>query len=119
MLDMAVRYIGSGPYCYANSLAMVLGPFAPSPAVIEVLTGAPFGVALLGGTLPFFSPLGWDPDAGLDAAIELLGWTCVRTSAGSPAAALVRLGQARDTRPLLAGPMEFGLLLHHPDSGTP
>ena len=32
-------YIGSGPYCYANSLAMALGPTAPSPSIIEVLTG--------------------------------------------------------------------------------
>jgi hypothetical protein len=117
MLGMGVRYIGSGPYCYANSLAMVLGPAAPSPAVIEVLTGAPVGVALLGGTLPFFSPLGWDPGIGLDAAIELLGWTCVRTSAGSPVEAGELLRQAREGRPVLAGPMEFGLLLHHPESG--
>ena len=117
MLDMAVRYIGSGPYCYANSLAMVLGPAAPSPAVIEVLTGSPFGVALLGGTVPFFSPLGWDPGIGLDAAIELLGWTCVRTSAGSPVEAGELWRQAREGRPVLAGPMEFGLLRHHPESG--
>lgn len=41
MPGMTVRYIGSGPYCYANSLAMVLGSAAPSPAVIEVLTGSP------------------------------------------------------------------------------
>jgi hypothetical protein len=38
---MTVRYIGSGPYCYANSLAMMLGSAAPEPAVIEVLTGSP------------------------------------------------------------------------------
>jgi hypothetical protein len=81
MPGMTVRYIGSGPYCYANSLAMVLGPAAPSPAVIEVLTGSPFGAELLGGTTPLFNPLGWDPGNGLDAAIALLGWTCIRTSA--------------------------------------
>src|SRR4051812_22555669 len=68
-------YIGSGPYCYANSLSMVLGPGAPSPAVVEVLTGSPFGFELLGGRLPFFDPYGWDPDRGLDDAIAALGWT--------------------------------------------
>jgi hypothetical protein len=67
--------------------------------------------------VPFFSPWGWDPGIGLDAAIELLGWTCVRTSAGSPAEAGELLRQAREGRPLLAGPMEFGLLRHHPESG--
>ena len=37
--SVTVRFIGSGPYCYANSLAMMLGSAAPEPAVIEVLTG--------------------------------------------------------------------------------
>jgi hypothetical protein len=49
-------YIGSGPYCYANSLAMMLGPAAPPPSVIEVLTGSPFGIELIAGRLPFFDP---------------------------------------------------------------
>jgi hypothetical protein len=53
-------YIGSGPYCYANSLAMALGPTAPSPSIIEVLTGSPFGMHLLGGRLPAVRPYGWD-----------------------------------------------------------
>lgn len=115
---MTVRYVGSGPYCYANSLAMVLGPAAPSPAVIEVLTGSPYGAELIGGTTPLFNPLGWDPGVGLDAAIELLGWTCVRASAGSEAEAAALLREARVDRPLLAGPLEFGLLLYQPGSGT-
>jgi hypothetical protein len=96
---------------------MVLGPTAPSPAVIEVLTGSPFGVELIGGTTPLFNPLGWDPGIGLDAAIELLGWTCTRTSAGSDAAAEALLREAAEDRPLLAGPLEIGLLLYQPGSG--
>jgi hypothetical protein len=118
MPRMTVRYIGSGPYCYANSLAMVFGPEAPSPAVIEVLTGSPFGAELLGGTMPFFDPLGWDPGIGLDTAIELLGWTCICLTPGSPDEAAVLLREARADRPLLAGPLELGLLLHQPGSGT-
>jgi hypothetical protein len=34
---MTVRYVGSGPYCYANSLAMMLGSAAHGAAVIKVL----------------------------------------------------------------------------------
>jgi hypothetical protein len=49
-------YIGSGQYCYANSLAMMLGSEAPAPSDIEVLTGSPFGFELLGGRLPLFGP---------------------------------------------------------------
>jgi len=113
-----VRYIGSGPYCYANSLAMMLGSAAPEPTVIEVLTGSPFGVQLMGGSTPFFDPLGWDPGIGLDAAISLLGWTCRRSATGSDSDAAAWLRAASASRPLLIGPAEFGLLLHHPGSGT-
>jgi hypothetical protein len=118
MSGVTVRYIGSGPYCYANSLAMMLGSAAPEPTVIEVLTGSPFGAELIGGVMPFFDPLGWDPGIGLDAAIDLLGWTCRRSAAGSDTDAAARLREASASRPLLAGPVEFGLLLHHPGSGT-
>jgi hypothetical protein len=118
MGGVTVRYIGSGPYCYANSLAMMLGSAGPGPPVIEVLTGSPFGAELLGGVTPFFHPAGWDPGIGLDAAIGLLGWTCRRSGGGPGADAAARLAGASESRPLLAGPLEFGLLLHHPDSGT-
>ncbi|MBP2326952.1 hypothetical protein JOF56_007337 [Kibdelosporangium banguiense] len=115
---MTMRYLGSGPYCYANSLAMVLGSAAPEPAVIEVLTGSPFGAELIGGVTPFFNPPGWDPGIGLDAAINLLGWTCQKSSGGSGTDAAKRLREAGPSHPLLAGPVEFGLLLHIPGSGT-
>src|SRR6185437_5722917 len=118
MSSVTVRFIGSGPYCYANSLAMMLGSAAPEPAVIEVLTGSPFGAGLLGGVTPFFNPPGWDPGIGLDTAIGLLGWTCRHSAGGSGTEAAARLGEASESHPLLAGPLEFGLLLHHPDSGT-
>ncbi len=118
MSRVTVPYIGSGPYCYANCLAMMLGSAVPGPAVIEVLTGSPFGAELIGGVIPFFNPLGWDPGIGLDAAIDLLGWTCRNSTAGSGTDAVAGLHEASTTRPLLAGPLEFGLLLHHPGSGT-
>jgi hypothetical protein len=107
-------YIGSGPYCYANSLAMVLGPGAPPPAVLEVLTGSPFGFELLGGRLPFFDPYGWDPDRGLDDAIGLLGWACRRTGAQDGAEALATLRTALRSGPALVGPVEMGLFRHQP-----
>ncbi len=110
-----VHYVGSGPYCYANSLAMVLGAGAPPPSAIEVLTGSPFGFHLSGG-LAWFDPLGWDPDQGIDTALDLLGWTCERVSGGSAADAVERLRAAGG--PVVVGPVEFGLLLHHPGSGT-
>ncbi|MGW6980021.1 hypothetical protein ACWGE1_11320 [Streptomyces sp. NPDC054932] len=113
MLD----YVGSGPYCYTHSLAMVLGPGAPSPAVIETLTGSPFGMQFIAGALPLFDPFGWDPELGLDSAIELLGWRCERSAGGTRQEALERLRAACRRGPVLVGPVDMGLLLYRP--GTP
>jgi hypothetical protein len=107
------RYIGSGPYCYANCLAMVMAD-GTDPGLLEVLTGAPFGTQLLAGERPLFDPLGWDPEAGIDAALDLLGWSCQRRHGGGADAALARLRRAVGEGPVLAGPVELGLLGHHP-----
>lgn len=112
---MTTRYVGSGPYCYANSLAMVFAD-GTDPGLIEVLTGSPFGLQLLGGRTPLFDPLGWDPDIGIDAALELLGWTCERSDGGKAAEAMSRLRHAVAAGPVLAGPVEMGLLGHQPQA---
>ncbi|MGX1774213.1 hypothetical protein ACWIGW_19020 [Nocardia brasiliensis] len=109
-------YIGSVPYCYSNSLAMLLGAHAPSTAVIETLTGSPFGAQLEGGTVPFFDPVGWHPEIGLSAAIELLGWSCTRSAGGSASAALERLRDASTRGPVLVGPLDLGLLTYRPNA---
>ena len=111
---MNTSYVGSGPYCYANSLAMILGSDGPDPSAIEVLTGSPFGFHLHQGRLPWFDPLGWDPGIGLDAAVSLLGWTCALTSGGTEDEAIERLGDASKRGPVLVGPLEMGLLHHQP-----
>jgi hypothetical protein len=112
---MPLHYVGSGPYCYANSLRMVLGPLAPEVSAIEVLTGSPFGLHLRPGLLASFDPLGWDPGLGLDAALDLIGWECERAAGGSAAEAVRRLRDA--SGPVLVGPVEMGLLRHQPGSG--
>ncbi len=111
-------YIGSGSYCFSNSLAMVLGDDSPDPAVIEVLTGSPFGFQLIDGTLPLFDPFGWDPEAGLDTAIELLGHECVRSDGDDSDEAVDRLREAAARGPVVVGPVDMGLLLYQPGSGT-
>src|SRR5512147_1804159 len=100
---MMPAFSGSSPYCYSNSLAMVLGGDSPAPSAIEVLTGSPFGAQLVEGGLPHFDPLGWDPDLGLDQAIDVLGWTCRRTSGGDATEAIGRLRQAGKSGPVLVG----------------
>jgi hypothetical protein len=116
---MFLPYTGSGHYCYANSLAMALGPDAPGPGAVEVLTGSPFGMQILDGTTPFFDPAGWEGDIALDAACAALGFTRVREAGGTAEEAAARLRNASPADPLLVGPVEMGLLTHVPGRGTP
>ncbi|MFF5964322.1 hypothetical protein ACFY64_11350 [Streptomyces collinus] len=111
-------YVGSGPYCFSNSLCMTLGESAPPPSFLEVLTGSPFGFQLIADEVPLFDPLGWDPEAGLDAAIDLLGYVCERSDGNDTDDALARLKAALEQGPALAGPLDMGLLLHQPGSGS-
>ncbi|GAB2892390.1 hypothetical protein GCM10022245_29560 [Streptomyces mayteni] len=114
-----LSYSGSGPYCYAHSLAMVVDPEAPAPAVIETLTGSAFGFQLIAGTLPLFDPYGWDPEIGLDAAVALLGLRCDRAEGGPAGEALDRLRAACGAGPVLVGPVDMGLLRYQPGTPTP
>ncbi|MEW2401733.1 hypothetical protein [Streptomyces sp. NPDC046862] len=113
----ASPFLGSVPYCYSNSLAMVLGADAPPPSAIEVLTGSPFGAQVVEGALPYFDPLGWEPDLGLDQAVGLLGWSCRKVGGGEETEAVARLREACGRGPVLVGPVDIGLLLHQPWAG--
>ncbi|WNG51971.1 hypothetical protein F0U60_53585 [Archangium minus] len=112
-------YTGSGPYCYANSFAMMFGDDAPSTAVIEIATGSPFGMQLIGGTLPFFDPYGWDPEAGFEGALTALGWTSTVTQGGGADEALARLRASLMDGPVFIGPVEMGHLRHQPGKNGP
>ncbi|MGO4739085.1 hypothetical protein AB4099_21235 [Bosea sp. 2KB_26] len=112
-------YTGSGPYCYANSFAMMFGADAPSTAVIEFATGSPFGMQLVGGTLPFFDPYGWDPEKGFEDALSALGWTSTVTQGGEAEEALARLKAALAGGPVWVGPVEMGHLRHQPGMRGP
>ncbi|HLP66458.1 MAG TPA: hypothetical protein VK181_02945 [Rhizobium sp.] len=112
-------YVGSGPYCYTNSFAMMFGEDAPSSAVIEFATCSAFGMQLLGGTLPFFDPYGWTPDAGFDAALDAMGWTSTVTSGGSADEASDRLRAELLHGPVWVGPVEMGWLGYQPGMNGP
>lgn len=111
-------YVGSGPYCYANSFAMLLGDASPSTAVIEVTTGGPFGMQFIGAT-PFFDAYAWNPEKGFDAALTAIGWTSTATSGGDADAAWERLATAAGHGPVWVGPLEMGYLRHQPEMTGP
>ncbi|GAA2615512.1 hypothetical protein GCM10010399_53150 [Dactylosporangium fulvum] len=114
-----LAYVGNGPYCYANSFAMLLGPRAPSTAVIEVATGGSFGMQLVGGTTVFFDAYGWNPETGFDQALNAIGWTSDVSSGGGTGEALARLAAAAADGPVWAGPLEMGHLRHQPEMTGP
>ncbi|MGH0250424.1 hypothetical protein NKY40_12725 [Sinorhizobium meliloti] len=112
-------YIGSGPYCYANAFAMMFGKHAPSTASIEFATGSPFGMQLVGGSLPFFDPFGWTPEAGFNAALDAMGWTSSVMSGGNAGDALERLRSQLVHGPVWVGPVEMGWLRYQPGKDGP
>jgi len=110
-------YIGSSPYCYANSLAMMLGDDSPSPAVLEFATGSPFGMEIIGGKDPFFDPYGWDPVKGIELALRAAGWDSTLQVGQDASDALENLRQALSGgSAAFVGPLDTGHLLYHPDS---
>ncbi|MET7403560.1 hypothetical protein ABZS66_59815 [Dactylosporangium sp. NPDC005572] len=108
-------YVGSGPYCYANSFAMLLGPASPSTAVIEVATTGPFGMQLIGGRTAFFDAYGWNPELGFDQALAAIGWA----SDTHRGATLAQLRDAAAEGPVWVGPLEMGHLRHQPEMTGP
>lgn len=116
---MNIPYVGSGPYCYANSFAMMFGAAAPSVGVIEFATGSAFGMQLIGGTLPFFDPYGWTPEASFDDALAAMGWRSELVRGDSPQAAIDALRAALADGPVWIGPVEMGHLRHQPGMAGP
>lgn len=98
---------------------MLLGAQAPSTAVIEVATGGPFGMQLIGGTLVFFDAYGWNPEMGSDQALGAIGWTSTVSKGGDAGEALGRLAAAATKGPVWVGPVEMGHLHHQPEMTGP
>jgi hypothetical protein len=115
---MFVGFAGETHGCYSDALQMALGREGPGESVLEVLTGSPFGMSLYDDGRPFFASRMWKPETGIDAAMDLLGWTCDRIG-GSRDAAIEHITRASPEAPILAGPVEMGLLPHHPGLSGP
>jgi hypothetical protein len=98
---------------------MVFGRHAPSTAVIEFATSSPFGMQLIGGTLPFFDPFGWTPEASFDDALAALGWTSTVVKSKDVKEALSHLKVALLKGPVWVGPVEMGHLKHQPGMKGP
>ena len=113
-------YVGNGPYCYANSAAMLLDSVGETiePRLLEVLSGVGLGAFWLAESQTLFVS-GWAsmPDVGVSRAFGLLGIKVTEEAesdgAPMPAEALAR---QLDDGPVLLGPLDMGELPYHPDS---
>lgn len=115
---MPVQFSGETHGCFSDSLQMAFGDEGPGETVIEVLTGSAFGMYLHHDGRPFFAPAGWNPEKGINRVLELLGWTCEQTG-GSREEVVRALRTVDDQHRAMAGPVEMGLLPHHPGLGQP
>ena len=115
-----ISYVGNGPYCYANSAAMLLESAGESvePRVIEVLSGVGLGAFWVAESQTLFlSGLASAPDVGLSRSFGLLGFN-VNEEAESdgdviPIDALhLQLGKG----PVLLGPLDMGELPYRPNA---
>ena len=115
-----ISYVGNGPYCYANSAAMLLESAGESvePRVIEVLSGVGLGAFWVADSQTLFlSGLASAPDVGLSRSFGSLGFT-VEEEAESDGVAIpidaleLQLGNG----PVLLGPLDMGELSYRPNA---
>ena len=115
-----ISYVGNGPYCYANSAAMLLESAGESvePRVIEVLSGVGLGAFWVAESQTLFlSGLASAPDVGLSRSFGLLGFD-VDEEAESDGDAIpidalhLQLGKG----PVLLGPLDMGALPYRPNA---
>ena len=115
-----LTYVGNGPYCYANSAAMLLESAGESvePRLIEVLSGVGLGAIWVADSQTLFlSGLASAPDVGLSRSFGLLGFAVVEEAESDgdaiPIDALkLQLGNG----PVLLGPLDMGELPYRPNA---
>jgi len=115
---MRAPYIGNGPYCYANTVAVLLAShgFAVPAELIECLTGVGIGARWwLAEREIYFSLV--PPDVGVSRALERLGFSVTERSgnAGDPPP-FDALREALEQGPVALGPLDMGHLTYHPNA---
>ncbi|HEX2909138.1 MAG TPA: hypothetical protein VHO69_19850 [Phototrophicaceae bacterium] len=112
-------YHGNGAHCFANSFYMGLRSSGqtdiPEVPFLEFLTTMPFGAFYVRPAHLFFpSGPGIEPDAGINLALQTMGWTCENYHGGSEAEALAQLRTALSSGPVMVGPVDMGYLTYAP-----
>ena len=115
-----ISYVGNGPYCYANSAAMLLESAGESvePRVIEVLSGVGLGAFWVAESQTLFlSGLASAPDVGLSRSFGLLGFDVdEEAELDGDAIPIDALNLQLGKGPVLLGPLDMGELSYFPNA---
>lgn len=119
---MKIQYFGNIPYCYANSLAMVLSSIGEpyDPGYLQCLTTMGVGAVTeqVGSEqLPFFDS--FLPDQGISLALETLGFAFEHHYSSDQndtdgSQSIARLSKLLSEGPVIVGPLDMGLLSYNP-----
>lgn len=115
-------YIGSGNYCYANSMAMVLQSYGYSydPGYLECLTAVANSAFWTDSKSPviFFSSKFNSPDQGISLALRNLGFQFdefyLNEDPPKQEFVLSKLSDFLKNGPVIAGPLDMGKLTYIP-----
>jgi hypothetical protein len=113
-------YHGGVPYCYANSVAMLLSAHGEQvyPGLIEVLTGVGLGAVQAPDGRTYLSTTPQQVPAGVDKALELLGFAATTAAGPEDADVLDLLRAGLSTGPVMLGPLDMGHLAYTPWHGA-
>ncbi|MCY3764884.1 MAG: hypothetical protein OXH06_05585 [Gemmatimonadetes bacterium] len=112
-----MKYIGDGPYCYANAISMLLSSIGEdiSPSQIEVLSGVGLSANTRGGDSFWFDNLGTTPDIGISKALRILGFDCIeRSRKEAEPVPLEELSEVLKQGPAVLGPLDMSHLSYLP-----
>lgn len=112
MRERRMHFYGNVPYCYSNSVAMLLSAEGEQvyPGRIEVLTGVGLGAVRVPEGPTFFSLI--PPNAGIDTALELLGCSFSGRSGPDDSSVEEILRKELAIGPLMIGPVDMGHLTY-------
>jgi len=111
------HYVGSGQYCYANSLAMILAEQGAEydPGYLECLTCVSISAFWEPDGFPFLSSRYQSPDTGIHTALKHLGYAFEHRLPASFEEGLEGLSELLQYGSVLIGPVDMGELSYIPN----
>jgi hypothetical protein len=116
-MDLPRLYIGNGPYCYANSTAMMLAFLGENitPSLIEVISGVGLGATVEKSGFLYLNNQRLEPDLGIVSSLNILGFTAETfVSKTGDEFPFEELREKLQSQPIILGPVDMGYLMYNP-----